>query len=125
MTTAVAMDTGERTLLLECDLETHSDEVLGVPGGPGLVSGWTATISADKSACPPSSNAFVIPAAASDLTPREVFYKLSQGDTLGELQSEFPNIIIDLPRGFERLLQSAGCQDRTEILHSGPFMAPR
>jgi len=97
MTTAVAMDTGERTLLLECDLETHSDEVLGVPGGPGLGEWLDGDDPLRIIRMPPSSNAFVIPAGGVRPDAARVFYKLSQGDTLDELQSEFPNIIIDLP----------------------------
>ncbi|HEY1421268.1 MAG TPA: hypothetical protein VGG90_11260, partial [Candidatus Dormibacteraeota bacterium] len=37
--TAIAADTGEPTVLLECDLETSSDEFFGLQDGPGL-SDW-------------------------------------------------------------------------------------
>jgi Mrp family chromosome partitioning ATPase len=46
---------------------------------------------------PPVANAFLIPAGGVRPDAARVFYKLSQGDLLEELQSEFPNIIIDLP----------------------------
>jgi Mrp family chromosome partitioning ATPase len=39
----------------------------------------------------------LIPAGRVRPDAARVFYKLSQGDLLEELQSEFPNIIIDLP----------------------------
>ena len=97
MTMAVANDTGEPTLLLECDLETQSDEVLGVTGGPGLGEWLDGSDPLRIVRMPPSANAFVIPAGGVRPDASRVFYKLSQGDLLGELQSEFPNIVIDLP----------------------------
>lgn len=97
MTTAVAIDTGEPTLLLECDLETHSDEVLGVTGGSGLGEWLDGNDPLRIIRMPPVSNAFVIPAGGVRPDAARVFYKLSQGDMLEELQSEFPNIVIDLP----------------------------
>jgi Mrp family chromosome partitioning ATPase len=46
---------------------------------------------------PPLDNAFVIPAGGVRPDAARVFYKLSQGTLLEDLQSEFPNIIIDMP----------------------------
>ena len=97
MTTAVAVDTGEPTLLLECDLETQSDEVLGITNGPGLGEWLEGDDPLRIVRMPPVSNAFVIPAGGVRPDAARVFYKLTQGETLDELQSEFPNIIIDLP----------------------------
>lgn len=97
ITTAVATDTGEPTLLLECDLETQSDEVLGVISGPGLGEWIEGEDPLRIVRMPPVSNAFVIPAGRLRPDGARVFYKLSQGTGLDELQAEFPNIIIDLP----------------------------
>jgi Mrp family chromosome partitioning ATPase len=97
MTTAVAIDTGEPTLLLECDLETQSDEVLGVTSGPGLGEWLEGDEPLRIMRMPPVANAFLIPAGGVRPDAARVFYKLTQGDLLEELQSEFPNIIIDLP----------------------------
>jgi len=83
------MDTGERTLLLECDLETHSDEVLGVPGGPGLGEWLDGDDPSGIIRMPPSSNAFVIRPAASDLR-RASLLQAQSGRHDRELQSEFP-----------------------------------
>ena len=97
MTTAVATDTGEPTLLLECDFETTSDEVLGVSSGPGLGEWLEGDDPLRIIRMPPVSNAFLIPAGGVRPDAARVFYKLTQGDILEELQSQFPNIIIDLP----------------------------
>jgi receptor protein-tyrosine kinase len=97
MTIAVATDTGEPTLLLECDLETKSDQVLGVAGGPGLGEWLADDVQLRILRLPPLENAFVIPAGAVRPDPARVFYKLTQGNLLSELQTEFSNIIIDLP----------------------------
>jgi Mrp family chromosome partitioning ATPase len=97
MTMAVAIDTGEPTLLLECDLETHSDEVLGVTGGTGLGEWLDGSDPLRIVRMPPTANAFVIPAGGVRPDAARVFYKLTQGDLLGDLQAEFPNIVIDLP----------------------------
>jgi polysaccharide biosynthesis transport protein len=97
MTMAVATDTGEPTLLLECDLETASDEVLGVSNGPGLGEWLEGDDPLRIVRMPPMSNAFVIPAGGLRPDAARVFYKLSQGTMMAELQDEFPNIIIDLP----------------------------
>jgi Mrp family chromosome partitioning ATPase len=97
MTSAVAMDTGEPTLLLECDLETSSDEVLGVSNGPGLSEWLDGDDPLRIVRMPPLGNSFVIPAGGMRPDAARLFYRLSQGDMLGQLQTEFPNIIIDLP----------------------------
>jgi Mrp family chromosome partitioning ATPase len=97
MTTAVATDTGEPTLLLECDLETHSDEVLGVASGPGLGEWLEGDDPLRIMRMPPVANAFLIPAGGVRPDAARLFYKLTQGDVMEQLQSEFPNIIIDLP----------------------------
>lgn len=97
MTIAIATDTGEPTLLLECDLETSSDEVLGMTSGPGLGDWLEGDAPLRIVRMPPLDNAFLIPAGDGRPDPARVFYRLSQGDLLAELQSEFANIIIDLP----------------------------
>jgi polysaccharide biosynthesis transport protein len=95
--TALAADTGEPTLLLECDLETSSDEFFGVTSGPGL-SDW---LEGDESLrilrMPPLANIFLIPAGDTRADAARVFYRLSQSTVVEDLQREFPNVIVDLP----------------------------
>src|SRR6266850_894440 len=97
MATAVAADTGEPTLLLECDLETSSDEFFGLTSGPGLGEWLEGDDSLRILRMPPLVNAFLIPAGGARPDAARVFYKLSQSTLIGELQEEFPNIIVDLP----------------------------
>jgi Mrp family chromosome partitioning ATPase len=95
--TAVAADTGEPTVLLECDLETSSDEFFGVTSGPGL-SDWLEDEQALRVLrMPPLTNAFLIPAGGVRADAARVFYRLSQSTIVDDLQQEFPNVIIDLP----------------------------
>jgi Mrp family chromosome partitioning ATPase len=97
MATAVATDTGEPTLLLECDLETSSDEVFGLTSGPGLGEWLEGDDRLRILRMPPLTNAFLIPAGGTRPDGPRVFYRLTNSSLLEELQDEFPNIIIDLP----------------------------
>lgn len=97
MTIAIATDTGEPTLLLECDLQTSSDEVLGMTSGSGLGEWLEEGTPLRIVRMPQLDNAFLIPAGAARPDPARVYYRLTQGDFIAELQSEFTNIIIDLP----------------------------
>jgi len=95
--TAVAADTGEPTVLLECDLETSSDEFFGLTSGPGLGDWLEGEQALRILRMPLLSNAFLIPAGGTRPDAARVFYRLSQSTLVEDLQKEFPNIIIDLP----------------------------
>src|ERR1700687_6292933 len=60
--TALAADTGEPTLLLECDLETSSDEFFGLTSGPGLSDWLEGEQTLRVLRMPPLANTFLIPA---------------------------------------------------------------
>ncbi len=96
--TAIAADTGEPTVLLECDLETSSDEFFGVTNGPGLgdwLEGEQTPLRILR--MPPLANSFLIPAGGNRPDAARVFYRLSQSTVVEDLQQNFPNVIIDLP----------------------------
>jgi Mrp family chromosome partitioning ATPase len=95
--TALAADTGEPTLLLECDLETSSDEFFGLTSGPGLSDWLEGEQTLRIMRMPPLANTFLIPAGGSRPDAARVFYRLSQSTVVEDLQHEFPNIIVDLP----------------------------
>ena len=95
--TALAADTGEPTLLLECDLETSSDEFFGLTGGPGLSDWLEGEPSLRILRVPPLANIFLIPAGGARPDAARIFYKLSQSTVVDDLQQEFPNVIVDLP----------------------------
>jgi Mrp family chromosome partitioning ATPase len=95
--TAIAADTGEPTLLLECDLETSSDEFFGLTSGPGLSDWLEGEPNLRIMRMPPLANTCLIPAGGSRPDAARVFYRLSQSTVVEDLQHEFPNIIVDLP----------------------------
>jgi Mrp family chromosome partitioning ATPase len=95
--TAVAADTSEPTVLLECDLETSSDEFFGLSEGPGLSEWLEGGDSLRIMRMPPLTNAYLIPAGGSRTEASRTFYQLSQSTLIEDLQQEFPNIVIDLP----------------------------
>lgn len=95
--TALAADTGEPTVLLECDLETSSDEFFGLTRGPGLSEWLEGEQPLRILRMPPLANTFLIPAGGIRPDAARVFYKLSQSTVVEDLQDEFPNVIVDLP----------------------------
>ena len=97
MATAVAADTGEPTLLLECDFETSSDDLFGVTTGPGLGEWLEDDQPLRILRMPPLSNAFLIPAGGARPDAARVFYRLTQRSLIQDLLDDFPNIIVDLP----------------------------
>lgn len=95
--TALAADTGEPTMLLECDMETSSDEFFGLSSGPGLSDWLEGEQSLRILRLPPLTNTFLIPAGGSRPDAARVFYRLSQSTVVEDLVREFPNVIVDLP----------------------------
>jgi Mrp family chromosome partitioning ATPase len=95
--TAIAADTGEPTVLLECDLETSSDEFFGLTSGAGLGDWLEGEQPLRILRMPPLANTFLIPAGGVRADAARVFYKLSQSTVVDDLQQEFPNVIVDLP----------------------------
>lgn len=95
--TAIAADTAEQTLLLECDLETSSDDFFALDPGPGLGDWLEGDSNLRVLRIPPLSNTFLIPAGRARSDAARVFYRLSQSSVVTDLQREFTNIIIDLP----------------------------
>ena len=95
--TAIAADTGEPTVLVECDLETSSDEFFGLASGPGLGDWLEGDQTLRILRMPPLANAYLIPAGGVRTDAARVFYRLSQSNVVEDLQQEFTNIVIDLP----------------------------
>ena len=98
LATAIAADTLEPTLLLECDLERASlDRRLGFKRSPGLSEWLDGESRLRVLRAAPLPNLYVIPAGSPPLDPARVFYQLSESRLIAELQPRFANIVIDLP----------------------------
>jgi Mrp family chromosome partitioning ATPase len=116
MAMAVAADTDEWTLLLECDLETGSDEVFGVTGGAGLGEWLEGDERLRILRIPPTNNAFLIPAGGARPDAARVFYRLTHSNLIEDLQQEFPNVIIDLPPVLNIAYRSLAAKVAEQIL---------
>jgi Mrp family chromosome partitioning ATPase len=98
LATAIAADTLEPTLLLECDLERASlDRTFGFKRGPGLTEWLSGESRLRVLRAAPLANLFVIPAGSAPSDPGRVFYQLSESRLMAELRPRFANIVIDLP----------------------------
>lgn len=96
--TAIAADTLEPTLLLECDLERASlHSHFGFSRSPGLTEWLDGEGRLRILRAAPLPNLFLIPAGSPPADPARVFYQLSESRLMAELQPRFANIVIDLP----------------------------
>jgi Mrp family chromosome partitioning ATPase len=96
--TAMAADTQEPTLLVECDLEKPSFySYFGLSAQRGL-SDWLDGIGPLRVARSPSvPNLVVIPSGAPHRDPARLLYQLSESNMFAELKPRFRNIVFDLP----------------------------
>lgn len=96
--TAMAADTQEPTLLVECDLERPSFyHHFGLTSKHGL-SEWLdgdAPLRVARSAYLP--NLVVLPSGAPHNDPARLLYQLSESNMFAELKPRFRNIVFDLP----------------------------
>jgi Mrp family chromosome partitioning ATPase len=98
LATAIAADTREPTVLLECDLEHASfSRHYGFTSGPGLTEWLDGEARLRVLRAAPLPNLFLIPAGSPPADPARVFYQLSDSRLMAELRPRFANIIIDLP----------------------------
>lgn len=98
MATAIAADTREPTLLLECDLERASlTQHYGFAPNPGLTEWLDGEARLRILRAAPLPNLFLIPAGSRPQDPARLFYQLSESRLMADLQPRFANIVIDLP----------------------------
>jgi Mrp family chromosome partitioning ATPase len=98
LATILAADTGEPTLLLDCDLEqTSFRATVGCPDAPGLAE-WAqglAQLRVVRASWP--DNLYIIPSGAAPAQPARVIAQLREGKVLDQLGRQFVSIVIDLP----------------------------
>lgn len=97
--TAMAIDTGERTLLMECDFASSVgfSDVFRIKRDPGLAEWLEGVAKLRFVPVSPFDNAFMVPAGSPDVDASRLLYQLGETDIIGELRPMFRNIVIDLP----------------------------
>jgi len=97
MATALASDTREPTLLLECDLERSSlARICGCAPSPGLRE-WVETESPLRIVKSSVDHLFIIPAGTPPSDPARLTWELAQSNLVASLAAQFRNTVIDLP----------------------------
>jgi Mrp family chromosome partitioning ATPase len=96
--TAIASDTQESTLLMECDLERPSfHRYFNIPPEGGLSEWLDGAPSLRVVRVPYLPNHVVIPSGAPHPDPARLLYQLSETGVIAELKPYFRNIVLDLP----------------------------
>jgi succinoglycan biosynthesis transport protein ExoP len=117
MTLAAAVDTGEPTVLLECDLEHPAfGRIFGINRTPGLAD-WvdgSAPIRCVRMA--PLDNAYVMTAGSASPDPARVFYQLIRYNLMDEMRRGYRNIVIDLPPMLSIAYSQLACQLGDQVL---------
>ena len=117
MTLAAAIDIGEPTLLVECDLEQPAfSRIFGIEQAPGLADWVDGTEPMRCVRMAPLDNAFVMTAGTPGSDPARVFYELTQRNYLDELRHDYKNVIIDLPPTLSTAYSQLACQLSDRIL---------
>jgi Mrp family chromosome partitioning ATPase len=117
MTLAIAADTGEPTVLVECDLEQPAfARIFGIDQAPGLADWVDGSEPMRFSRMAPQENAYVIPAGNVGPDPARIFYQLGRNNFMDELQRDYRNIIIDLPPMLSVAYSQLACQLSDRIL---------
>lgn len=96
--TAIAADTREPTLLLECELERPSFcDFFGVPAERGLTEWLDNTAALRIIRVPYLPQLVVIPAGAPHPDPARLLYQITETNVIADLTQRFRNIVLDLP----------------------------
>lgn len=96
--TALAADTREQTLLLECDVERPSfSDFFSLVNGRGLSEWLDGTAPLAMVRMPYLPHMLMLPAGSPHPDPARLLYQLNESNFIGELKDRFRNIVIDLP----------------------------
>ena len=96
--TALAADTREQTLLLECDIEKPSFcDFFSLVNGRGLSDWLDGNAPLAMVRMPYLPHMLMLPAGSAHPDPARLLYQLNESNFIGELKARFRNIVIDLP----------------------------
>lgn len=96
--TAIAADTREHTLLLECDLERPSFcDFFGLMNGRGLSEWLDGVAPLTMVRMPYLPHMLMLPAGGAHPDPARLLYQMNESSFVGELRGRFRNIVLDLP----------------------------
>ena len=96
--TALAADTREQTLLLECDLERPSlCDSFNLTRTPGLVEWLDGIAELCMVRMPYLPELLMLPAGRPHADPARLFYQIMESNLVDDLKDRFRNIVVDLP----------------------------
>src|SRR5215472_13725813 len=96
--TALAADTREQTLLVECDLERPSFcDFFSLVNGKGLSEWLDGDAPLALVRMPYLPHMLMLPAGSAHPDPARLLYQLNETNFVGELKERFRNIVLDLP----------------------------
>lgn len=98
ITVVLALDTGEPTVLVECDPDrpTYAAE-LAIDDPSGLVDWLRGPAPLQLAQLQAQPNAFVIPVGGDGNNAGATFYQLTQTDLVARLRRAFRNVVLSLP----------------------------
>ena len=96
--TALAADTHEQTLLIECDVEKPSFcDFFSLVNSRGLSEWLDGTAPLAMVRMPYLPHMLMLPAGGAHPDPARLLYQMNESNFIGELKERFRNIVLDLP----------------------------
>ncbi len=96
--TALAADTREQTLLLECDVERPSFcDFFSLVNSRGLSEWLDGAAPLAMVRMPYLPHMLMLPAGSPHPDPARLLYQMNESNFIGELKERFRNIVVDLP----------------------------
>jgi Mrp family chromosome partitioning ATPase len=115
--TALAADTREQTLLLECDVERPSFcDFFGLVNGRGLSDWLDGTAPLAMVRMPYLPHMLMLPAGSPHPDPARLLYQLNESNFIGELKGRFRNIVLDMPSMLDTAYSSLAAKLAEQLL---------
>jgi tyrosine-protein kinase Etk/Wzc len=115
--TALAADTREQTLLLECDVERPSFcDFFGLVNGRGLSDWLDGTAPLAMVRMPYLPHMLMLPAGSPHPDPARLLYQLNESNFIGELKGRFRHIVLDMPSMLDTAYSSLAARLTEQLL---------